>query len=407
MLKTKTLNYEKIVKDLSKQNNEPSWLLDKRLKALKIFLNSIMPRFVYGINMDLNIDLDLDKINIENTAKQKSKIEIKNSSKDIKIFNLQDMLKNHENIVKEKFMSSIDANKFTSFHNAFLKDIIFIYAPKNINVKEPIEITAVNSGVDFEHIIIIAENNASLSVISKSGSSDKASYRSKIVEIFAADNTTVNYNDIQLLSQETSNFTIKRAIAKENSSINWLDLCFGSKTTLSGTITALDGENSNSDYNGLFFSDRVQKFDIGAHSIHTAPNTISKMNTKGITEDSSKTVSHGSIVIKDNAKNSDAKQKHDVLVLGKNAVADAIPNLEIDNHDVKCAHGASIGRIDKEKLFYMESRGLCKELAIREYAKGFFNPILNKIQYQKLKDNIREIINKKIKVELKCCRQKK
>lgn len=402
MLKTKILDYENIVRDLSRQNNEPAWLLNKRLDALKIFLSTPMPRFVYGINMDLNIDLDLDNLKIENTSKQKSKIEIKNSSKDIKIFNLQGMLEHHENILKEKFMSSIDADKFTSFHHAFLKDIIFIYAPKNAKAKEPIEITAVNSGVDFEHTIIIAENNASLSVISKSESSDKAPYRSKIVEIYAAGNSTVNYNDIQILSQETSNFTIKRAIAKENSSINWLDLCFGSKATMSNTITTLDGENSNSDYNGLFFSDKAQKFDISANSIHTAPNTASKMNTHGIVEDSSKTVSHGSIVIKDNAKHSNASQKHDVLVLGKNAVADAIPNLEIDNHDVKCSHGASIGRVDKEKLFYMESRGLCEELAVREYAQGFFNPIINKIQAQKLKDNIREITNEKIKVRPKC-----
>ena len=112
---------------------------------------------------------------------------------------------------------------------------------------------------------------------------------------------------------------------------------------------------------------------------------------------SGKCLYRGLVKINRNAFGSNGYQKEDTLLLSEEAAADSIPNLEIDNNDVKCTHGASIGRIDREKLFYMKSRGLNEEQATREYVKGFFEPLIQRIQIKDLRDNMHKMIEERMK----------
>ncbi len=398
MLKMAELkNSGQYIKDLSNRNNEPEWLLKQRMAALKLFKDKPMPDFIYGLNINMNIDLELDKIDVNKSGN--SNIEIKNDNKNIIIENFSDMLKNHENVLKEKFMKLAKANdKFTSFHNAFLGNLTFVYVPKNIEVKKPLEIISnADSELIFDHLIVLAEDGSKLTLIeSSSSNADKDSYRSEIVEIFVGKNSNVNYGNVQLLNQNTFNFTIKKAVVDANSTINWMDCCFGSKVTLSEVTTVLDGDGAVTNNHGIFFGNKSQQFDLVANSIHNAPHTVSDIFTKGALTDMSKCLYRGLVKINQNAFGSDGYQKEDTLLLSEDAAADSIPNLEIDNNDVRCTHGASIGRIDREKLFYMQSRGLNEEQATREYVKGFFEPLIQKIQIQHLKDSMHDMIEQRM-----------
>jgi len=433
-------NYGKYIEDLSSSNNEPEWLLKKRLSAYNIFKEKPMPNFIYGLNINVNIDLNLDDIDMNKSGK--SNIEIKYKNNNIIIENFDGMLKNHENILKEKFMSIVDANeKFTSFHNAFLNNLTFIYVPKNIEVKEPIELaTSVESDVVFDHLIVLAEDNTKFTLIenSKSNNYNKKNtidnkfsdnknqlninkninnelktnennnesnnieninnntYISKIVEIFVGNNSNVNYGNVQLLDQNTFNFTIKKASVGANSTINWMDCCFGSKVTLSEVTTLLDGNGAQTNNHGIFFGSKKQQFDLAANSIHNAPHTVSDIFTKGALTGSGKCLYRGLVKINQNAFGSNGYQKEDTLLLSEDAAADSIPNLEIDNNDVRCTHGASIGKIDMEKMFYMKSRGLNEEQATKEYVKGFFEQLIQKIQIKNLRDNMHKMIEERM-----------
>ena len=437
-------NSEQYIRDLSRQNNEPEWLLKRRLAACRIFKEKPMPDFIYGLNIQMNIDLNLDEINVTNQRKPDIQIknnneniiiEIKNNYKNVIIENFNDALKNHENILKEKLMSIVNANeKFTSFHNAFLNKLTLVYIPKNTEVKEPIELSStINSDVAFDHLIILAEDNSKVTLVedSKSNKYDKEEfndknydninsmntknndnekiinnkinnsnendvYRSKIVEMFIGKNCNVNYGNVQLLNQNTFNFTIKKAVVGANSALNWMDCCFGSKVTLSEATTILDGDGAATNNHGIFFGSKQQQFDLVAKSIHNAPHTVSDIFTKGVLTDSGKCLYRGLVRINPNAPKSNGYQKEDTLLLSEDAAADSIPNLEIENNDVRCTHGASIGRIDREKLFYMKSRGLNDEQATREYVKGFFEPLIQKIQIQKLRDNMHQMIEERM-----------
>lgn len=425
MLKAMELkNPEKYIESISRQNNEPEWMLNQRLDAYRNFIDKPMPNFVYGLNINLNIDLDLDSLSLENL--EKSSLKIKNSNRGVIIEDFEGMLKNHGAVLKSRLMSLISCNeKFTAFHRAFLNDLVFVYLPKNTVAKEPIELASfIRKGIAFEHLIVLAEDNSQFTIIEDSQSDDQipneinsikmnnginslnktknnigannGSYRSKIVEIFIGKNCTANYSNVQLLGNNTFNFTIKKASVGANSTLNWMDCCLGSKASLSEVTTFLDGENAAVNNHGIFFGSKSQQFDLVAKSIHNAPHTVSDILTKGALTGSSKCLYRGLVRIEQNAFGSNGYQKEDTLLLSSDAAADSIPNLEIENNDVRCTHGASIGRIDREKLFYIQSRGLNEGLATREYVKAFFEPLIQKIQIRKLRGSMHSMIEERM-----------
>ena len=171
-----------------------------------------------------------------------------------------------------------------------------------------------------------------------------------------------------------------------------MDCCFGSKATMSEVTTILQGEGSSTNNHGIFFGNKNQQFDLVANSVHNAPHTVSDIFTKGALTGNGKCLYRGLVKINQNAFGSNGYQKEDTLLLSEDAVADSIPNLEIDNNDVRCTHGASIGRIDREKMFYLQSRGLNEGTATKEYVKGFFEPLIQKIQIKNLRDNMHKMV---------------
>ncbi len=387
---------EQHIRDLSGNNNEPEWMLQKRLAAFDVFKGKQMPDFIYGSNIKMDIDLDLEQIYPSQLGK--SNIQIKNNNKSVIIEDFNGALKNHESILKEKFMSIVPAtDKFTAFHNAFLNNLAFIYAPENTDAKDPIELTSAISANSAEHLIIFAEDNAKITFagISKSMNENKA-YRSRIVEIFAGKNSIVNYEDVQLLNENSFNFSVKRASAGADSAISWMDCCIGSKTALSEVTTLLNGCGASAKNHGMFFGGKSQQFGLSARSIHNAPKTFSDILAKGALAGSGKCIYKGLVKINGNAFGSEGHQKEDALLLSGNAAAGSMPNLEIDNNEVKCTHGAGIGRIDREKLFYMMSRGLNRGQAEREYVRGFFEPLMQKMQIKNLRESVNKIIEERI-----------
>ncbi len=176
-----------------------------------------------------------------------------------------------------------------------------------------------------------------------------------------------------------------------------MDCCFGSKITSSEVTTYLDGEGSETNNHGIFFGNENQQFDLSVNSIHNAENTVSDIISKGALTDSSKCIYHGLVKISRNASGSNGYQKEDTLLLSPNATADAIPDLEIDNSDVKCSHGATIGKTDAEKMFYLRSRGFNEKEATKVYVKGFFNGLIKKMQIEKLRENMEDLIDERMK----------
>lgn len=383
------------IETISKQNNEPAWLQEKRKAALHVFKELPTPNFIYGLNINLDIKIDFDSLP---TSTQSLKQTIVGHGATIQ--NFKEALEKNEALLKEKFMTSCvpAQNKFSTFHNAFVNNLNLIIIPKNTEIKEPIEIaTILGKGTHFDHTIIIAEPNSKAIIVEHVSSEDKeTAHYSKIVEIFTEDNASIDYGSLQELNENSFHFTIKRAVTGKDSTINWLDCCFGSSVTLSDVSTHLNNSGAETNNHGIFFGNEKQQFDLVTNSIHNAPNTMSDIFVKGALTGAGKCLYRGLVKIGQPASGSNGYQQQDTLLLSPDAVADSIPNLEIDNSDVKCSHGATIGKIDTEKLFYLQSRGLSSKDATREYVKGFFEPLIQKMQIENLRESMHTLVEKRM-----------
>ncbi len=386
---------EEIVRGLSSQLNEPKWLLNLRLKALKEFNRVPMPKLKYS--MSIMTDTSKIKLDEVNVLKQVTNgIKLENSN--IIVLPFQEALQNkyYNELIKKHFMTSIKNNKFTLFHKAIFGRGIFIYIPKNIEIDESIHLNLdFDIDTQLDTILVVAEKNVKADIIQTKNNKNKSFY-SEVVEIFLDDNSKVNFSTIQNLSEESTNLVTRKSNISRDCNFNWLDCYLGSSFTLADVTSMLNGEGSTSKNFSLFFGANKQNFDFCFNTIHNAPNTISDMLTKGALNNKAKAICRGLVRIEQNASKSNGYQKEDTLLLSKEAEVNPIPNLEINNHDVRCTHGATVSQIDNEKLFYLKSRGLEEKEARRLIVDGFFEPFIMKIENNKLRRDLKKLIGAKL-----------
>ena len=288
---------------------------------------------------------------------------------------------------KENYAKLVKQDKFSALTLA-LATCKFLHAKEN----EILDIN-LNQQDQFNHTLIIAEPNSQLNIIEKI-KANSSNYRGNIVEIHAAENTEINFISYQRLSKETYCVTSKVAELQKNAKVNWLDITLGAKFAKSDVVSLLKGKGAATNSYGIFLGSKEQQFDLYAEAIHAAEETKSDILMKGALKDKAKALYRGLIKIEPVAAKSDGYQKEEVLLLSEDAEADAIPNLEIKNEDVRCTHGASIGKIDDEKLFYLMSRGLSRREAEKLIVEGFFDSLLQKVNIQ---NEIKSILLKKLK----------
>ena len=205
------------------------------------------------------------------------------------------------------------------------------------------------------------------------------------------ENSKVDFVSLQDLDKSAINIQKRKALGEKDSVVNWTDVCLGSHYTRSYIVTELKGKGSNTTNTVLYLSSENQNFDIYTASIHSKENTSSDIITKGVLNDESKVLSRGLVRIEQNAYGSDGYETQEALLLSEKAEANAIPNLEINNHDVKCSHGSSVSQLDDEKIFYLRSRGLNKKQAQKQIIEGYFMPVLSLFE-EELKNKIYESI---------------
>jgi len=398
------LTKEKIL-ELSRKNNEPEWMLRKRLDAFSLFERLDMPELRYGLHIVSTYgELDLNKLDFSKQHKTEVIDADVFSKKGIVIEDLHTALKTRPELVKKYFMTDcikVEENKFAALHAAFWHRGLFIHIPKDVEVKTPIHLKLKAQGDVIEHILVISDSSSNIDIIEEVYSdSDKDNnkflFRSGLVEIYAQENSKVQFASIQNYGSNVFNFTIKRALVERDANVNWLDCVFGSNITISNVSSLLKGNGARSNNWAVFYGDEKQHYDFSMNSVHEAPDTVSDMLTKGALSDNAKSIYRGSIKIHQNAARSNGYQKEDTLLLSDKAEVDSIPKLEIDTNDVKCSHGAAIGQIDEDKLFYMMSRGIPEDLAKRKIVEGFFDPMLKKIAIEELRNNLMQMIDKRM-----------
>ncbi len=279
-------------------------------------------------------------------------------------------------------------DKASLYHGAFESYRYRIVIPKHS--EKTVIVHQTHEGSSAGSILIDAQegSQAHIIIVQKG----IAPVHSCVLEVQAKDRSKVQCAIIQDLSQESNDFIRCHAEANTEAKIDWFICTRGSSISRANVTNNLLGEESHVRSYGIFLGDNNQQFDLSAKSMHKGNRSISDMHTKGVLRGKSKSIYTGLIDIDEQAYGCNGYQKEHALLLSPTAVADAIPNLQIRNNDVKCSHGATIGRIDEEQLFYLTSRGVTQKEAIQLLVQGFVRPLVSSLNWPALDTYIEPIV---------------
>ncbi len=282
-------------------------------------------------------------------------------------------------------------DKFTAHNAALWEHGLLVQVPKGVVLEQPLYIRIVNDvegGSLLWRLLVVAEPESRFSVIEEytSTSPELSGYVNGAVEIFVEAGAKVEYVSVQSLSKETWHFGTHHARVERDAELDWVTGGFGSKKGKIRIQNDLAGPGATSRVTGAYFADGVQHLDYDTFQEHMAPNTTSDFAFKGALRDKSRTVWRGMIRVERDAQKTNAYQENRNLLLSKTAHADSIPGLEILANDVRCTHGATLGQVDREQLFYLMARGLPRHEAERLIVRGFFQDVLDRIELEPVRE---------------------
>ena len=291
--------------------------------------------------------------------------------------------------------------KFAAHNAALWQNGLLVVVPRGVVLDEPLYVrvaNAVDGGSLFWRLLVIAEAGSRFTLIEEYASAgpDVAGYSNAVVELFVEDGAKLEYVSLQNLSQETWHFASHHASVGRDAELDWVAGGFGSKKGKIRIQNDLAGPGATSRVTGAYFADAKQHLDYDTFQEHIAPNTTSDFAFKGALRESARSVWRGMIRVEKDAQKTNAYQENRNLLLSKDAHADSIPGLEILANDVRCTHGATLGQVDREQLFYLMARGLSRAEAERLIVRGFFQDVLDRIQLEPVREALGSALEARI-----------
>jgi Fe-S cluster assembly protein SufB len=415
---------EAVVRDISAKKNEPEWMLELRLKGLRLFEKKPLPN--WGSDLT-TIDFDNIKYFVRSTEKQATSWEelpedIKNTydrlgipeaekqrliagvaaqyesevvyhkiredleEQGVVFLDTDTALKEYPEMFKEYFGTVIPVgdNKFAALNTAVWSGGSFIYVPKNVQVEIPLQayfrINTENMG-QFERTLMIIDEGAYVHYVEGCTapiySSD--SLHSAVVEIIVKKNARCRYTTIQNWSNNVYNLVTKRAVAHEGATMEWIDGNIGSKVTMKYPAVWMVGEHAKGETLSIAFAGEGQHQDAGSKMVHAAPNTSSTIISKSVARGGGRTSYRGLVQVQEGAYGSKSTVKCDALLVDDISRSDTYPYVDVREDDVSMGHEATVSKVSDDQLFYLMSRGLTEDEAMAMIVRGFVEPIAREL----------------------------
>ncbi|KAB1192093.1 Fe-S cluster assembly protein SufB [Haloferax sp. MBLA0076] len=421
---------EETIRVISEDKDEPEWMLERRLRALKQYQKMPMPTDWPGQPDLSKVDVDeivpyirpdvevrggvddwrdlpddikdtFDKLGIPEAEKNalsgvgaqyESEVVYQNmqerwEEKGVVFMNMDQAVQEHEDIVKEYFMTKCvppSDNKFAALHGAIWSGGSFVYVPEDTTVDMPVQayfrMNSEGMG-QFEHTLIVAEKGSEVHYIEGCSAPKYSAFNlhSGGVEVFVGEDAHVQYSTVQNWSKNTYNLNTKRAIVEKNGRMEWISGSMGSKATMLYPASILKGRGASDNHITIAFAGEGQNIDTGAKVYHNAPDTKSTIESKSISKDGGRTNYRGLVHIANGATNSSTAVECDALMFDNESTSDTMPYMEINESTVDVAHEATVGKIGDEDIFYLQSRGLDDDDAKQMIVSGFIEPITEEL----------------------------
>jgi len=416
---------ESIVREISAHKNEPEWMLNFRLKALKIFeakpmptwggdlttLDATLDEIYYYIRPQEQMERSWDDVpqEIKDTfeklgipeaerkvlagvgAQYESEMVYHSLKKEweekgVLFESIEEGLRLYPDLFREYFGTVVPPqdNKFAALNSAAWSGGSFVYIPKGVTVDIPLQayfrVNAEKMG-QFERTLIIVDEGANAQYIEgcTAPSYSTESFHSGVIEIIVKPNARFRYVTIQNWSHNMYNLVTQRALVHEGAHMEWLDGNLGSKLTMKYPSCYLVGEGAHGEILSIAYAGDGQHQDTGGKVVHAAPHTTSRIISKSISKGTGRSTYRGLCKIYDGADGAKSNVECDALLLNDTSRTDTFPYIEIEEQSASVGHEATVSKIGEEQLFYLMSRGLKEEEAAAMIVRGFIEPIAKQL----------------------------
>jgi Fe-S cluster assembly protein SufD len=418
--------------DISSSLGEPSWLRTQREVAWKAYQTLPMPTTqdeawrrtdirslpLHGISLNLSDDLAVPQDLVQPLTSEKHGAQLvlqpgqpsilyqeKALTEQGVIFGDWSSLVTENPELLEKYLGtvvSIEEGKFAAAAAALARDACVVYVPDGIEVKAPLHSILWAPGKStafFSRVLVVLGMGSSLTYIHETASPttvDGSAVHAGIVELWVGQGANLKFVELQSWGDHVWNFTHERAIVERDGNLDWVFGAVGSRLTKNFSELTLSGQGAEGRMSGFYFADGNQHLDHYTQQNHLAPHTTSDLLYKGALLDRSRSVWRGMIYVAPGAQRTDGYQANRNLILSGKARADSIPGLEILADDVRCTHGATVGQLEEEPVYYLMSRGLPRDQAERLVVDGFFSPIMERVPFEGVRARFERMIDEKM-----------
>ena len=399
---------EDTVRRIADERDEPEWLLETRLDALAALESAELPDVIQTPGRlwtdleSLDFEALVDPLNQSDTTERAA------GDDEVVVLPFTEAFDEYGDVIEANFGSVLDAehNYLTALSVALFTTGTFVYVPEGVDVEDVTVRAEMNSRSLFSQTLVVAEESSSVTILEaiESGDGEAAAsesvegdrYFSNLVEVVAGENANVQFGSLQNLDDDSYTYSLKRGVTDTYATIDWIESNFGSKLTRSDVETELNGDGSESQIVGTFFGSEDQHFDVNARVWHQAEHTTADLVTRGVLDDVARSVYEGVQDVGDDAWNTSSYQRENTLMLSDEAEADASPKLIIHNHDTEASHSATVGQVDAEDLFYLESRSVDSRSARNMLVKGFFVPVLEEIAVDEFRQDVEDLVQARL-----------
>src|SRR3989339_574351 len=399
---------EALVRHISKTKNEPEWMLELRLQALKLWQETPMPN--WGPDLS-GLDLDGMTYYVDPSVKETDdwkelpkaerdylggvgakfdsgivyhRIQESLAKKGVIFENMDVALEKYPELVKEHFMTKcvpITDHKFVMLHAAVWSGGTFIYVPKGVSVSLPLQAyfrMYKARSAQFEHTLIIADEGAEITYIEGCSAPQytESSLHAGCVELWVKKNAKVKYISVENWSRNTYNLNTKKALVFEDGMVEWVNGNMGSHTTMLYPSSVLLGRGARSESLGIVMANSGQTQDTGSKAIHIGADTVSVIRSKSVSKGGGVSNYRGLVRVLPGATNAQSTVMCDALILDGDSVSNTYPSVKNEGSRTSLSHEARVGKVGEEEIFYLKSRGYTEAEALRLIVGGFMEPII-------------------------------
>ncbi|HEX8222141.1 MAG TPA: Fe-S cluster assembly protein SufD [Chloroflexia bacterium] len=421
---------------LSEARNEPQWLRESRLEGWQAFETLPTPRWTKGIAQwwttdvsDISLDefqpyvpsnrtaeeaRNLANLGGESTEEGSLLVQVNSEvaylyvPEDVKaqgvVFcSLEDAVRDHPELVQKYLHKLVAPNtdKFAALHTALWSGGVFLYVPQSVHVELPVHVVYrldTPGAVSLGHTLVVAEKGSSVRYIEEFHSEGQTgqALHSGVVEVAVGEEARVEFTSMQEWARNVYSFATRYATVDKGGLMHWVIGEVGAKLLKAHAETQLLGTGARTLTRGIAFADSDQHFDNTSNTRHAAVDTFGDILFKGAVRDVARLGFEGIIKVEHGAQRTDSYLTMNTLFLSEGSKASSIPGLEILADNVKCSHGATVGTVQEQEVFYLMSRGIDRISAEKLIVGGFFEPVIAEMPLESVRQRLRDIVEQKV-----------